>query len=689
MIVRCTHCDAAYAVDDKKIENKKFGFSCPKCGTNVIIDNRIHADGDSGAFDFGEESPAPAAGKRTAVMPPEDDFIVEPPSARGAQAPVKDDLAFESDMLDRDLGDVIGDEDAPSRTATPADASGDEFDFIDEPRQKKSAKPKSGPAEQELDDEPLSLEDFASGIEEAPAKGAKEKSADAFDDILFDEDERVPAGVSAEPRARKGGEAAAADDDLNLDDIVTYSTPAAKTKGAKAKTDLDEFELQEDITLDDEIKTDEIFSREPTKKPSSDMDESITIDLDTLDIELEEEPGGKAVYKEAGPGEDFLMDEDFLKDAPGKKTVRLDEDESTTIDLDSLDITLEEEEELKKGVELDEDERLTLDDTGLSIDDLSEQELKSTLEDDLPLDLIEDEDIKLNLKEIDPSLSIDDLTRPEGAGSRLVTDEFESEKLPEIDIDRLEQEDFTIAHRPLRTRTGITAAAPDSILDIENERTGPVYDIEHPETAVEVHDTVPGGAVNFSIDHSLGYSRIGALLRLFCLYYIALIPHFIVLFIYTLLTMILGAVNTWITLFGGRWQEDFAEIQEKTLRYMISLGACAADVVEEMPPYAGKSSIDYPLQLNVIFPARNSRWMALLRATGVGMLVVALPHLLLLFLLSLGAVLISFAGLISLIATRSWPHILFNFMASYYNYAANVLAFLGGIVDRYPSFRVE
>ena len=40
MIVKCTECHAAYSVDDSKVLNKKFGFTCPKCGTNVIMDNR-------------------------------------------------------------------------------------------------------------------------------------------------------------------------------------------------------------------------------------------------------------------------------------------------------------------------------------------------------------------------------------------------------------------------------------------------------------------------------------------------------------------------------------------------------------------------------------------------------------------------------------------------------------------------
>ena len=48
-----------------------------------------------------------------------------------------------------------------------------------------------------------------------------------------------------------------------------------------------------------------------------------------------------------------------------------DEEQNITLDLDSLDITLDEVEEFKEGVTLDDDdERLTLDDAGISIDQL-------------------------------------------------------------------------------------------------------------------------------------------------------------------------------------------------------------------------------------------------------------------------------------------------------------------------------
>ena len=202
-------------------------------------------------------------------------------------------------------------------------------------------------------------------------------------------------------------------------------------------------------------------------------------------------------------------------------------------------------------------------------------------------------------------------------------------------------------------------------------------------------DMIPGGIINFSIDYSLKCSSIGAILRLLGLYLLRLIPHIVVSIIYSVLSIILGMMNWIVILITGDTEEDFLEIQENTLRYIISLGACAMDIIEEAPKFTGKKNIDYSLQFDIIYPARFSRFLSLLRLSVVGILIVALPHLILLTILSLGSILIYLSGLISIIFIKRWPNVLFDFMVRYLRYTVSVVSFLIGLADRYPSFRVE
>jgi hypothetical protein len=106
-----------------------------------------------------------------------------------------------------------------------------------------------------------------------------------------------------------------------------------------------------------------------------------------------------------------------------------------------------------------------------------------------------------------------------------------------------------------------------------------------------------------------------------------------------------------------------------------------------MPIFAGRDNIDYPLQMKIIYPLRSSRILALLRLSGIGIIVAVLPHLLVLFLMSIMSWLVYIIGVISVLVSGRWPHVFFDFMTRYYRLTSRVLAFTIGIVDVYPRFR--
>lgn len=645
MIVRCSECNTAYAVDDHKIENKKFAFNCPKCGTNVVIDNRLKTE-------HGEDLLKTAAAPR-------------------AKTAVREDLTQK--------------EAAPVKSKPSPDLDIEKESLTDEELLKSS------------EDESLKVDDFDMGLDLGqPEKTAKKSessdTAEGLDEsgILEDFDEKPKKKSTAPAPSAEPEEFKPADEDVNFDDILVYDTP----KKGKQKTDISPLELEEekdknlglteDLILDTEVKSDEIFS-----KDSSDIDESVTIDLDSLDIELDETAVKKpAEVDQSMDFSDIIEDETIKKPVKPAKAAKFEEESDTTIDLDSLDITLDEVEELKKGVPVDEDERLTLEDAGLNIDELSSEDKKSS-DLDLLAEETPDEDIKLNIKEIDPSLSVEDLSKEMEAGDKLLIDEIESEKLPEIDLDTFQEENVIDKKTSVSSVKGATDKSLYSdLLDIDKEEYSKDQILEEGKWH-KGSDIVPWGCINFSIDYTLSYSRPGAILRLSGLYLIKLIPHFVVYLLYSFLSGILGFFN-WIScLFTGYTNMDFTEIQENTLRYLISIMACMTDIIEETPAYAGKTSIDHPLQISFTYPVRYSKVLAFLRLSFIGMIIIMIPHLFILLLLSIGAMLIYLIGIISVIITRRWPKIIFDFMVKYFAYISNVLAFMNGIIDRYPSFRLE
>lgn len=733
MIVKCTECHASYSVDDSKVDNKKFGFSCPKCGTNVIIDNRIKEPAEFPDLDMGDlaseshEEHVSHDNISDTSLPSEP---VESSSDNFGEL-ITDGSEFDMDSVEQPL---IKDDTSPG---TSPDLEGfDSMEDIgdmnfDEPVQKK----KSGSPEKSLalsvDDEPLTIDDFEStgdiSFEVSPEDNVT--ISDFNDEAISSKEEGVRVDISEEDLLDNKDF-----DDLNSLDITDEDFKpleedvAQKSKIRAGQPVSDELSFDDNILDTGESDITEIdLDTDTAGTGETDADESITIDLDSLDIQLEEAtPAGKTEFSDTsssltdekdisidfdGSGdfdfneeltssdsEDTLpsdaefnnIDFDTIDKTAIERTTETDDDQDLTLDLDSLDITLDEIEEFKEGVQVDDDERLTIEDAGLTIDELESVKAEYSEEED-------DEDLKLSIDEIDPDLRVEDLV-PEISelGHEPLFEQISEDELPEIDFDQLDDEeslssrDDTIPPFSMDTTSrrsepaeGITDRA--DYLDIETrERYESALDVDE-----ERRDTVPRGIVNFSIDYSLRYSRIGAILRLLGLYHVALIPHFIILLIYSILSNIVGIFNWLIVLFTGQQVEDFSGVQEKTLRYMLATNACMTNTVEEPPQFTGQKNIDHSLQLNVIYPAKPSKNIAFLRLTGIGIIIVALPHIVLFTLLTLGSTIIALVGIISIIATGSWPNILFDFMVRYYRYAANVLAFLIGLVDKYPSFRFE
>ncbi len=566
MIVRCTDCNAAYQVDDEKVENKRFAFTCPKCKAHVVIDNRMEIAQDRS---FDEMLVAQAVEER----------------------PKKHTHADES------FEDIVQEEPFEEHAAKDISKTG---------------------------------EDLLADIESYDApKGKKGKIKDEFEPI---ESETI--------------------------DLSDFSSE--ELKGATEEMILPEEGLDTGLLMEGDIKSDEIFSKE------KDVDESITIDLDTLDIPLDEstvieeaemplEPS--VLEKEELPVEDIAFDdilvseEEIPQKPKAKKAPEKEPIDDITLDLDSLDIQLEEHGEVLPGEQIiEEDEKLTLEDAGLTIDELIEEEQKKPVE--------EEEDLKLSLDEIEPGLTVDDLHK-ELTESEIENLMLQDIELPEVDLDKFEMQE-----------TEIEKYAPEEFEYAEKETV----------------DSVPVGFVNLTVDYALSYSRVGAILRLLGIYVVSLLPHFIVSTIYSIVSSIVGFFNWCVVLFTGQFIDDFADMQQNTLRYYMAIIAYAGQIIEDRPVYAGRPKVEHSLQLDIVYPSEPSRLLAFLRLTGIGILIAALPHLLLVVVLTLGMLILIPVGLICIIATKRWPSLLFDFMYRYLRYYARVSAYVIGLVDKYPSF---
>ena len=614
MKIRCTNCNAAYAVDDSKVEGKKFGFECPKCGANVVIDNRPAA-ASSPVKEEPSLAPMPAALESS--LPEMPDF-----AAAGDELPSFDEM--------------------PSAPEPAEDAIGSLPSFDDELTAELPSSASSGSGES------VNYDDFE-------------------DEIEPEIDLSVLQGLSV------SAPAAAADEDVLSAD---FGAPL----------------VEEDLSIGVGEEVETISEPSETSSAEDDEDESITIDLDSLDIDLaepEEVGASGAADSEFAPV--AAMEGDLSAEVSAAPVFDENEDESITLDLDSLDIALEESDEIHPGENPEEDEsRLSLGDAGLSLDDIEASE-EGNEEDD--------ENLHLSLDDVSEGFTMpddfdDEIIVPEdtieeepisafASAESSLDDSYTSNMLPEVDLDRY----GAVASTDMEAAPA--APVEDQFLDIESQKGYQKYEGEIGAYSAEKVAGSGGGFINFSVDYAFHYSRVRSLLRLIGVYFITFIPHLIVYGIYSVIAGVTGAINWLMILFSGEREKDFSLLQEQSLRYGLSIFASLLNVVEEKPSFGGKKNIDYQMQFNVVYPPRYSRVLAFLRLTGVGILVLALPHLILFIVLSIGMLLICFLSLLFTIVAGHWPSLTFDFMVRYLRYSANIAGFVYGLVDTYPSFRFE
>jgi hypothetical protein len=756
MIVRCTNCNSAFAVDDVKVEDKKFAFTCPRCSKENVIDNRKQMpaafSGQAVVDEAFDETDRPSSRKETAVSADREDVFEDVLSTKVPDHTAARDIpGMEDRLLDDsalvDTEDLSGLAEPQQMEEMESSLEGPELPPADDMR---SDVPLDDLA---LDDEIAKLEADDSGLEkdniflDDDLGGEKKEDRKTMFEELGEEigeyksepdlilDEMEPREEAGEP--------------VKLEEIDDIDTLLAADE--KEKEIIDDFEPLEveispaepkstssDMVLDEEIKTEEMFRAEETTE-----DESITIDLDSLDIDLEDD--GKSAeqkkYKDitgpAGAGapkpsfavegasdedENITIDLESLdidlqqggQVSKGESHEELDldlsdfseetiqeledvshapkggDDEDIKLDLESLDISLEESDEIRQGESIDDDEKLTLEDAGLTLEELTTDELTPGSSGPRRKDDDRDENIRLSIDDIDKDLDLQAIEMELKEAESILADTGgerddlhvmnELPDLPEIDF--IEEPAMAV---PASGAAALSRKEDDLMKIDDRDRVFP----RKGGLQTAIPDMAARGAVNFSIDYSLKYSRAGAVLRLLCLFLIGLIPHFIVFFVYNILSLILGVINHIVVLATQKNVEDFSVIHENTLRYLLSISASASGIIEEMPIYAGRNNIDHPLQMRIIFPLRSSRILAFLRLSGIGILIMTLPHFLFIGLLGLVIPLISIVGLVSVLATGGWPHFLFEFMTRYYRYAARVLAFSIGIVDVYPRFKFD
>jgi hypothetical protein len=177
------------------------------------------------------------------------------------------------------------------------------------------------------------------------------------------------------------------------------------------------------------------------------------------------------------------------------------------------------------------------------------------------------------------------------------------------------------------------------------------------------------------------------------------IPHVVVLAFLWVAFFVLTFVALVAIVFTGRYPRSLFEFNVGVLRWTWRVGfyAFAALGTDRYPPFSLGPVPEYPARLDVVYPARLSRGLALVKWW-----LLAIPqYVIVAFLLgggtrwswaasSIGLIdVLVFFGAVALLFTGRYPQGIFDLAVGLDRWAFRVVAYAGLMTDRYPPFRLD
>ena len=126
-----------------------------------------------------------------------------------------------------------------------------------------------------------------------------------------------------------------------------------------------------------------------------------------------------------------------------------------------------------------------------------------------------------------------------------------------------------------------------------------------------------------------------------------------------------------------RWLFDF---QVALMRWEVRAVSYVALLTDTYPPFEG----DYPIRFDVQYPEHVARWKVLIWKAFT-----SVPHALILFFLSIGALFAVIGAWFAILITGRFPQSLHSYVAGVIRWGTRVQAYFLSLTDEYPPFSLS
>jgi hypothetical protein len=167
------------------------------------------------------------------------------------------------------------------------------------------------------------------------------------------------------------------------------------------------------------------------------------------------------------------------------------------------------------------------------------------------------------------------------------------------------------------------------------------------------------------------------------------IPHFIVLYALNTVTKAIGILSWFAILFTGKLPAGFANLQVLFIRYSTRTNTFAAFLREEYPPFTFDMTPtdpgDDPRVRVEIAPQLENRN----RLTVAFRLILAIPQIVVLVVLDIGAAVAVVIALFAVLFTGRWPNGLRDYVLKVQRWNVRFQAYIALLTDEYPPFSLD
>jgi hypothetical protein len=197
--------------------------------------------------------------------------------------------------------------------------------------------------------------------------------------------------------------------------------------------------------------------------------------------------------------------------------------------------------------------------------------------------------------------------------------------------------------------------------------------------ATETAMAEPGSAypVRFDVEYPESLSRLLIFVK-----WLLVIPHFLILYALSILAGICAFIAFFAILFTTKYPRGLFDLVLNYQRWNANASAYAGLLRDEYPPFSWEPG-KYPVTFEVDYDESLNRWLPLIKWLLV------IPHILVLVVLGIIAMVIWIIAFFAILFTGSFPRGMFDFIVGVNRWSYRVNAYIYLMTDAYPPFSMK